>query len=155
MSVLLTFSLLADVTSCAPSRSPDADVARLLAIHEAVLEAHLTGDVDAWMALEGEEYVSANGGAVTFPTVADREAVRGPYLASATFELYQDLRAPVVQISEDGTLGWLIAEVEMRGTQVTEDGTSSAIESIWAWIELYQKRDGEWRLVGNVSNRRS
>ena len=79
---------LAVTQGCAVDRSSDADIERLLAIHEAVLEAHRTGDIDAWMALEGEEYVSVNGGAVTFLTVADREAVRGPYLASATFELY-------------------------------------------------------------------
>ena len=29
-----------------------------------------------------------------------------------------------------------------------------AIDAIWAWIELYEKRDGEWRIIGNVSNRR-
>ena len=64
------------------------------------------------------------------------------------------MRAPVVRVSEDGTLGWLIAEVEVRGTQVAEDGASTPIESVWAWIELYQKMNGEWSLVGNVSNRR-
>lgn len=128
--------------------------ARLLAMHEAVLEAHRANDVAAWMALEGEDYVSANGGTISFPTAAEREAMRAPYLASASFEVYRDLRAPVVRISDDATLGWVIVEVEVRGTQRAEDGTTVPVDAIWAWIELYERVGGAWRMTGNVSNRR-
>ena len=145
---------LTGLIGCSEGSSSDADTARLLAMHEEVLEAHRTGDVGAWLALEADEYVSANNGTVTFPTKADREANRTPYLAATTFLVYQDVRRPVVRVSADGTLGWLIAEVEVRGTQVIEDGGSTRIEAVWAWIELYRKDAGEWRLVGNVSNRR-
>lgn len=145
---------LTGVIGCYASTSSDAEEARLLALHEVVLEAHRTGDIDAWLDLEADEYVSANGGTVSFPTKAERVAARAPYLASTTFHTYQDIRPPVVQVSADGTLGWLIAEVEVRGTQVTEDGSSAEIEAVWAWIELYRKEAGEWKLVGNVSNRR-
>ena len=27
-------------------------------------------------------------------------------------------------------------------------------ESVWAWIELYEKQEGEWKRIGNVSNRK-
>ncbi len=146
---------LTGMIGCSAGSSSDADTARLLVMHEEVLEAHRTGDVGAWLALEADEYVSANSGTVSFPTKADREAVRAPYLAATTFYMYQDVRPPVVHVSADGTLGWLIAEVEVRGAQVAEDSSSTEIEAVWAWIELYRKEAGEWRLVGNVSNRRS
>ncbi len=34
------------------------------------------------------------------------------------------------------------------------DGVETPVDAIWAWIELYEKQLGTWRLIGNVSNRR-
>ena len=31
-------------------------------------------------------------------------------------------------------------------------GGDAAIAVDYAWVELYEKRDGQWRMVGNVSN---
>ncbi len=118
---------------------PSADESELLRIHEEVLDSHRQGDVERWMAHEAEEYVSVNGGRVTFPSSEDRRRARGPYLASTTFTMYRDLRTPVVRISGDGSLGWLIAEVEVRGAQRGRDGGETPVEAIWAWIELYEK----------------
>ena len=64
-----------------------------------------------------------------------------------------DLRPPLLRVSADGNLGWLIAEVEIRGTRIV-DGVETPVDAIWAWIELYEKQSGTWRLIGNVSNRR-
>ncbi len=38
--------------------------------------------------------------------------------------------------------------------QRAADGTETPVEADWAWIELYQKQEGAWRGIGNVSNRR-
>ena len=144
--ILWSAPLLAQDTS--------ADVRSLRRLHNELLEAHRTGDVERWMSLESREYVSANGGRVTFPEFSDRRAQRAVYLAGATFEVYRDLREPLVRVSEDGSLGWLIAEVEVRGSSASSSGESEPIHDIWAWVELYEKVEGAWRLVGNVSNRR-
>lgn len=142
---------LAGGCSAKPDLAAEAD--ELRALHERVLEAHRAGDVNAWMAIEADPYVSANGGRITFPDAAQRRAAREPYLRSTTFTAYRDLRPPIVRISADGSLGWVIAEVEVRGTQVS-DGAETPVEAVWAWIELYEKQAGQWRIVGNVSNRR-
>ena len=55
-----------------------------------------------------------NGGRVTLPRIADRRQMREPYLASTTFSMYRDLKVSVVRVSGYGSLGWLIAEVEVR-----------------------------------------
>ena len=85
-----------------------------------------------------------------------RPSTNGPYnfLQGASFSTYRDLREPIVRISEDGSLGWLIAEVEVVGTVPDQDNGRSSFHDIWAWIELYEKTDQDWRLIGNVSNRR-
>ncbi len=48
--------------------------------------------------------------------------------------------------------GWLMAQVEVAGTQQTADGEEN-FRSIWAWVELFERdEDGAWVWVGNVSN---
>jgi hypothetical protein len=130
----------------------DADTRALLAMHEEVLAAHRASDVDRLVGDDEGEFVMANRGAITRPTVAQRKQFLGPYLRATRFSMYRDQVAPVVKVSDDGTLGWVIAQVEARGVQTSPSGTTEPLEFVSAWIELYEKRDGRWRSVGNVSN---
>lgn len=145
-----------DAGAPATDRTADhaADVAALLAIHQTILAAHLEGTVEPWMATEADRIVSANNGVISFPEKEARAAGRAAYLARTRFTVYRDLREPIVTVSADGTLGWLLAEVEVKGMQHDDAGVETPIEATWAWIELYEKQEGAWKGVGNVSNRR-
>ena len=59
----------------------------------------------------------------------------------------------MIRVSVDGTLGWVIAEVEVKGVE-TANGENTPFHDIWAWVELYEKVNGQWKMVGNASNRR-
>jgi hypothetical protein len=144
--------LAAMIPGAASAQNPDSTA--LLRIHQTIISAHRANNVEAWMQLEAVDMTSINGGRVSFPTSAQRHAGRTEYLASSKFEVYRDLRPPIVRISRDGTLGWLIAEVEVKGTETGQDGASSPFHDVWAWVELYEKIDGAWKIVGNASNHR-
>lgn len=155
VSSLLIGTVLLGVAlgSAARAQDRDDDVARLLALHEAVLDAHRGGDVELLLADEADTtYVVASRGEVSMPARDDRRARLGPYLDATEFEVYRDLRPPVVEVSDDGTLGWVVVEVEARGVQRTDDDETVPVEFVCAWIELYRKIDGRWMRVGNVSN---
>lgn len=126
----------------------------LRALHQRLLEAHRRGDVGSWVAVEGEGYVSVDNGVIRVPTREERWAARQRYLATTAFTVYRDLREPVVHLSDDGMMGWLIADVEIRGTQRRADGGSTPVEETWNWTELYQRQPAGWKLIGTVSNRR-
>jgi hypothetical protein len=127
------------------------DRSQLLAFHQRMLEAHLESDVDLLFEASADDYVIANRGEILRPTLEERKARLGPYLEATTFTEYKDLTVPVVRISADGSMGWVIAQVGASGVQLTPDG-ERPIEFVSAWIELYEKRDGSWVQVGNVSN---
>ena len=152
LNLLLVFFF--SVPSALYAQDKAADESQLLHMHAEVIRAHLEGNVELWMSLESVEYVSVNGGEVTFPSVGGRREQRTAYLRGASFSIYRDLRNPIVEISEDGSLGWLIVEVEIEGTTTAEDGGQNVFHDIWAWIELYEKTDEGWLMTGNVSNRR-
>ena len=135
------------MTATGAVAQPDDQV--LLEMHREILRDHLENDLDGWMATESADYVSANRGEVSHPTIEERRQRLQPYLDSTEFSSYRDLIDPIVRVSDDGTLGWVICQVEVEGAQGGEE-----FSMVWAWIELYAKENGEWRRVGNVSNRR-
>lgn len=149
---LIIGSLL--LAGCIETTDRSDDVAELLGLHTQLIQAHLDGDVDSWMTIEADSFVSANGGQITFPSADQRRQQRTRYLANARFDRYRDVRDPIVRVSADGTLGWLIAEVEVAGTYTNDDGSSEPIAVVWAWVELYERTAEGWKLVGNVSNSR-
>ncbi len=128
------------------------DVEQLRALHDKVIRAHQQSSIELLLEDEAADYVVAGRGEVTRPTIADRRARLGPYLERTTFQEYRDVAEPVVSVSTDGTLGWVIVQVQARGIQTAPDGKKETVEFMSAWIELYQKRKGRWYRVGNVSN---
>lgn len=151
---LAALVLVSFASTPAAAQTADPDARELLRLHEELLAAHRAGDIDRWMAVESASYVSANNGRITYPTEEARRSGREDYLSRATFEVYEDLTPPVVRVSDDGTLGWVIAEVEVRGALRDASGEAEAFHDIWAWVELYENVDGSWLLTGNASNRR-
>lgn len=132
--------------------SPATDEERLLALHRDAMEAHLERDVDKLMAAEAADAVFASRGEISRPSLDERRAMFGPYFESTEFGTYRDMVPPIVEVSDDGTLGWVIAQVEVSGTQRGSSGEPRPFQFQSAWIELYGKRDGDWMRIGNVSN---
>lgn len=125
------------------------DEQALLRLHEEVLRGHREGD-PRWLATEGDDYVVGNRGLVTTPSLAERTERFRAYLSRTRFETYRDRRAPVVRVSADGSLGWVVAEVEAEGSQTTDAGVER-VSFVCAWVELYARSGGDWKRVGNVS----
>jgi len=148
--VCVARSVLASPPS--PTTTRQADVDRLLSLHNQVLQAHRDGDLDAWLRTESDDYVLVSRGEILAPDKQARRAQLGPYLANTTFSVYEDLVPPQVRVSEDGTLGWLVAQVHVVGATRGADGSEETFDDVWAWIELFEKRDGQWLRTGNVSN---
>ena len=140
------FALLAPAATC------DVAVAEheLRAMHAAVIARHLDGDVDAWMATESESVIVGSRGELT-TSGPERAARRREYLGSTHFDVYRDMVEPVVRVSDDCSLGWVMVQVEASGAQ-SHGNLRMPFAFQSAWIELYERRDGAWLGVGNVSN---
>ena len=148
--VLITCAILS-LASCATVPSDMAtDRAALLALHEEAMEAHRKGDPELLLRADAEDFILVSRGEVSHPSLAQRREFFSAYLGRVRFAEYVDSASPVAHVSADGGTGWLIAQVRARGAEVANAGRSVQFES--AWIELYEKRDGRWRRVGNVSN---
>jgi hypothetical protein len=139
------------MVGCATGRAP-SDTQQLLALHEEVMRAHRESDIDLLLKGEEDDYVVAGRGEITKPDRKARGERLGPYLKATRFSRYADMVPPIVRVSRDGSLGWVIVQVEARGEQTTPTGAVRPLEFVSAWIELYEKQGGRWIRVGNVSN---
>ena len=148
----LALSLVLMATACAPSVTDDA--AALRQIHAQILKAHIDRDPVGWTHLEDDTVTVASRGDVFRAGRQERLAMREQYLGSTRFSVYRDIQEPIVQVSADGSQAWLMAQVEVVAHPVAA-ATTDSTHTVWAWIELYEKRAGRWLLVGNVSNEKS
>ncbi|HKQ14281.1 MAG TPA: hypothetical protein VJT80_12675 [Steroidobacteraceae bacterium] len=149
--VLAISVLLASCGSTNLARPPEAR-AKLLALHDEVMRAHRESNVELLLRSEAPDTLSANRGQITQPTLEERRTRFQQYLATTRFSEYIDVVPPVVRVSDDGSLGWVIVQVRAAGVQTTQDGGSKPLAFESAWIELYEHRGGSWYRVGNVSN---
>ncbi len=87
--------------------------AELLAIHQAARQAHFNRDVDFIVAGMGPEFITVHEGNIR---VMSREDVRKQfteYFRSAEFSAWDDLEPPIIRISPDGKMGWMIVRVRI------------------------------------------
>ena len=150
-SLALLICLPALAFAQAPPAPPSAS-AELRALHEKVMRAHREKNVELLLEDEAADTVVASRGEITRPTIQQRRERLGGYLKASTFSEYKDLVEPLVSVSADGTLAWVMVQVSAKGTQVTGQGETVPIQFVSAWVELYEKRGGRWWRTGNVSN---
>jgi hypothetical protein len=146
--------------SGAPAHSPGANreadesasaKEELLAVHQAGRRAHFNRDVDSIIAGMGPEFTTVHDGKIR---VMSREDVRKQfteYFHGAEFSAWDDLEPPVIRISPDGKMGWMIARVRIAYTKKDAAGARSKEDTVMAWMSAYEKRDGKWLLVGNAT----
>ncbi len=142
--------------SLADFRAPEnilTDEQQLLRLHRIAMDDHFFSRTDEMKTIRGDSVTIVNDGDIHRMTGKEFDATMGRIMESRDYLVYDDLVRPIVNISEDGTLGTVIAQISASGVRFDDNGLpDSPLEFVSAWIELYEKVQGQWRLTGNVSN---
>ncbi len=118
-----------------------------LALHQKAIATHKNIDLEKWLEGFKNGYISGSRGEASYLTSEQTKSRFRPYINATTFEYYRDMVDPVVKISDDGSLGWVIVQVEAKGISSGE-----SYEFQLVWIKLHERRDAVWVQIGNVSN---
>ena len=62
-----------------------------------------------------------------------------------------DLGPPVIRISKDASMVWMILRTQVRFTYQNETGREAERAFIYTGIVTYEKQDGEWLRTANVA----
>jgi hypothetical protein len=123
-------------------------------LHRSFIEAHLAEEVPPLVRGIPEDYLFVANGDVQTLNSIDVQQMLQSYFDTATFSHYQDTDKPIIGISADGTFAWAIVQVRVAGTTHRESGTDDPFDTQWAWMTLFEKRNGEWSRIADVSTNR-
>ena len=108
-------------------------------------------DVDFIVTGMGPEFTTVHEGKIR---VMSRDEVRKQfteYFRGAEFSAWDDLEPPIIQVSPDGNIGWMIVRVRVAYTKTDVAGAKSTEDTVMAWMSAYEKREGKWLLVANAT----
>jgi hypothetical protein len=134
-----------------PAVDLEKERAELLKQHRLARDAHFKRDATALVSNFAEETIYLRDGRVE--THRREESLRRfeKYLASAEFTEWDDLMPPVIRISPDGKMAWMVVRLRGKYTRTGENGEKSAEEFVCSWMSIYEKRNGRWTYVANAS----
>jgi Domain of unknown function (DUF4440) len=141
-------------SSSDPEDNRAADRAELLRLHQRQRSAHLEHRAD-WLVEEwADSLFSISRGGVS---IGNRERSRAgfqEYLNASTFQAWDDIVPPRIRISRDGQMAYVVVEKRVHLTTRDSSGVTQAERTRFAWLSVYEKRDGQWRLSAIASTDR-
>src|SRR5205814_4300526 len=151
LTVILLLVACAASASAQPSADLEKEKAELLRMHRSDREAHFKTDVDRLLENSPEEFISVGRGKINRSSKEDTRKIFTGYFRVAKYYEWDDVEEPIIRISNDASMAWMITRTRVRRVQKTADGTEKEEKFIYAGIMTYEKRDGHWVRVANVS----
>lgn len=141
------------VASCYGKSEVDLNHERekLLALHALDRQAHFNLDAESLSVNTIDTFIYVGDGKINYIRKADQINGFKEYFKDATYSKWDNLEEPIIQISEDGTVAWMITRVEVARAHVDSLGNQKSINFIYAGIMTYKKENGEWAKQANVS----
>ena len=57
------------------------------------------------------------------------------------------MAAPIIHISTDASMAWVIGDIRVRASQDGSDEKEQNFSFRCAWVSIYEKHEGEWAQV--------
>jgi hypothetical protein len=149
ISVLLSSLFLS--ISPQPAVDMEQERAALLKQHRLDRDAHFKRDAAALVASFAPETIYVRDGRVERRSKAENLRRVEKYFASAEFTEWDDLMPPLINVSPDGRMAWMIVRLKGKYTYTAESGAKSTEEFICAWMSAYEKQGSRWVHVANAS----
>jgi hypothetical protein len=130
------------------------DRAELLRLHERQRAAHLNRRAD-WLVEEwADSLFSVSRGRVSIGQKGPGQGNFQEYLDAVTFQAWDDIVPPRIRISPDGQMAYVIVEKRVHLTSLDSSGATVPERTRFAWLSVYEKQQGKWRLAAIASAER-
>ncbi len=149
---LFVIFLILGLLACQSGPDLEQYEKEILTLHQEMIDAHLNKDADWFVKDIADDYFSVGRGEIKFPKPDETTARFRNYLNSTEFTKYNDLQEPIIKFSKDGSLAYLIVQVEVAGEQKIASDSIETYNTTWAWITLYEREKDKWIRLEEVSN---
>ena len=148
-SAFLTSSTAVPQTSkITPQQQGEAE---LLSLHKDERRAHFEHDVNFLLAHVAPQLLDVRDGRVNRMSRGDVRDKFVEYFKSAQFSAWDDVEPPIVRVSADGNMGWMIIRVQIAYTETDASGKKTNENTVGAWMSAYEKQNGTWIMTAVTS----
>jgi hypothetical protein len=127
----------------------NADVAELRRLQREARDAHLQYDAERLVASFHDPLTGLSRGEVSRSTPEENRERFGGYLKSVEFDEWADTAPPLIRVSADGSMAYVIVQKRVRLRTRTTPPQTESVQ--FAWMEAWEKRNGAWRLMAVAS----
>ena len=123
----------------------------LLEIHRQDWRAHFETDAELLLKNSNAEMVSVSSGKINRSSRDQIRQMFTEYFKNAKYYEWDDLEPPIIRISADASMAWMIVNTRVRRTQKLSSGEERETSFVYAGIMTYEKQQGKWVKTANVS----
>jgi hypothetical protein len=144
----LSFTAILLLGACVRPADHASDMSELMRLHNEQRTAHVERRAGLLVAGQADTLLSVSNGRVSKTTRERAVASFQAYFNQSTFQAWDDITPPRIQISPDGNMAYVIVEKRVHVTTTPPSGGTPTIERVrYAWLSVYEKRDGVWRMT--------
>ena len=125
--------------------------AELLLLHRDERRAHFEHDVNFLLAHVAPQLLDVRDGLVNRMSREDVRAKFVEYFKNAQFSAWDDVEPPIVRVSADRTMGWMIVRVRIAYSKTDASGKKTNENTVGAWMSAYEKQNGTWMMTAVTS----
>jgi hypothetical protein len=142
--------LIALTTACAdPDHSADREA--ILHQYATIKAAHFHRDAAAFLSPYDTTWIIVANGTVSTRARSTAQPQLQAYLDSMTFTEITDVDPPTIEIGSDGMIASLLGHVRIRAQHLQPNGTTTPVEFESAFLDIWRKRDGQWRITTHAN----
>lgn len=124
-----------------------ADQAELLRLHEQQKTAHLSYNADLFVEMFADSLTQLQRGEVSTRTREENRARFRSYFSTFKFKEWENIKPPAIRVSKDGSMAVITVQKRVRGTYKNDIGNEVDQHVIYAWLEVWEKIGGKWKLI--------
>jgi hypothetical protein len=123
----------------------------LLEMHRQARAAHFGRDADKLVADLADDYTNVTNGQIQQPGREASLTRFKNYFGRSAFLEWDDITPPVIKVSADATMAYMIVNLKLRLTAAGEDGKPREQSEVFAWLATYRKIEGVWKMTAIAS----
>ena len=137
--------------SCHQPPDLETEKKEILSLHDQQRQAHFEKNPELLMGESLGDFMEVNRGIIKKPTREESRARLQAYFDSVEFIKWDDISPPVISFSDDATMATSVVDklVIIRDIKTNQIDTTH-----FAWIAVYKKDKGKWKMHRVVSTNR-
>ncbi len=125
----------------------EQEKAQLLHLYKNGLQAHLAQDATTFLAEYAPEWYDVRNAGVRLRAKAEALPAIERYFQRTHFYDITELAAPIIHVSADASMAWVIGHMRVRASQEGPDGQERDFSFQCAWVSVYEKHADQWAQV--------